>query len=118
MIFYSYAYGEVYYCSENTNVGFRIKDNNNKMSFRPKRFKIKVDLQKPMIESKEILMQSFNAPICRYDSLFKTTIYCSSNIGLNIALDTTSNVFILARIFLIPNQNDTNNISWGTCEIF
>ena len=115
MIFYSYANGEVYYCSEKLSVGFGIKEN-EQMSFTLDRFKLKLDLQKPMIESSEIKINRGDG-MCKY-GVYGKTIYCISSIGSAIAFDTVSNKFVLAIIFLKPDLKDTNNIAWGTCEKF
>ena len=111
---FSYASGEVFYCSEEINVGFRIKTN-EKMQFHEKKFKIKIDFKKPMVQSIDLRLGSYDGVHCRTS---QNTMYCHSNLGFAFSFNRGSYKFIYAKTFLMNDTPDTNSISWGTCENF
>jgi len=114
MIFYSYANGEVYYCSEKKTVGFKIGENET-MNFHEKRFKVKIDMSKPSIESAELYFRDYH--YCNLDKVI-STFYCLNDVGWIFTFNTINKHFIRGSAFLEVNQQDNNVIAWGTCETF
>lgn len=117
MFCFSYANAEVYYCSEKTNGGFTISGKTGIVRFPLGRFKINMDIYQPSVDSKDLYFPK-DFTICTYPNAPSNTFYCFSNLGTAFSFDTKSKKFIYAKVSLFDNHEDSNNISWGTCESF
>ena len=108
--------GEVYYCIDESKIGFNPKLNYKITSYTESRFKVLINFKNKYILSKDLYMDFPSRDVCKME--FGETLVCSNFIGTNFSINKNTLKFHLSKQFLIENSKDDISISHGKCEKF
>ena len=109
---------DVYYCSDNSTIGF-VRTNNMKIeTFKMQRFKIMIDFEKMNISNEKIHYGGHTDQRCIFDNI-DATLYCINNYGRTFAINKNSLNYVRSITYLEEKyKTDDYILAHGTCEIF
>ena len=112
-----FAEPKVYYCVEDQTIGFAPKENFKFYYYEEKRFKLKIDFDKPSLSGGEIYM---SYPECEYgSSIDKTILFCTVEYGGYFSINRETYKFARSLVSGVGNENkDSLILSHGYCELF
>ena len=105
---------KVYYCIQEENVGFDLGKTYKFRKFKEKRFKVLIDFDRKVINSKTIFFGS-NRDVCK---TYQDNLYCSNFMGGTFSINKNTLKFHYSSVWISKNQTDTIEISHGRCEVF
>ncbi len=107
---------KVYYCVEDQTIGFAPKENFKFYYYEEKRFKLKIDFDKPSLSGTEIYM---SYPECEYGSTDKTILFCTVEYGGYFSINRETYKFGRSLVSGVGIENkDSLILSHGYCELF
>ena len=107
---------KVYYCVEDQTIGFAPKENFKFYYYEEKKFKLKIDFDKPSISAPEIYM---SYPECEYGGLDKTILFCTVEFGGYLSINRETYKFGRSLVSGVgAENNDSLILSHGYCEQF
>ena len=107
---------DVYYCSEDSQIGFDVSDNYKKVDWNPKIFKILIDFENKNIISNDVgFRESTNKKCLSYRN---ETLYCLTNSGQVFSFNHKKLRFFRSTINLLDDFDDDPILAHGTCEKF
>ena len=116
----TFASDDVYYCTEESSVGFFPSDDYEQSNVTVGRFAAKIDFQTPNVTSEKIYLMSDseNGETQCTNDVYTNTVYCINDFGTAIAINQKTLKFHLASIFLSSKPSDTIKVTHGKCEKF
>ena len=114
-----FASDDVYYCTEESSVGFFPSDDYEQSNVTAGRFAAKIDFETPNVTSEKIYLldNGLDNKQC-FDDFRDASVYCINNFGTAFAINKKTLKFHLASIFLEDEPLDTIKLSHGQCEKF
>ena len=108
---------DVYYCSDNNNIGFDLAKNFKVTDFKYRKFKILIDFEKKNVISETIFMYKDSVTECIFDNYSKT-LYCIGEYGTAFSINKNTLNFARGEIYIEENKDDDYTLAYGTCEKF
>ena len=109
---------DVYYCSDNSMIGFERANNMKIGTFIEERFKIMIDFEKMNISNEKIFYGGVTNQRCIFDNI-DATLYCINNYGKAFAINKNSLNYVRSDIYLEEKyKSDDYTLAHGTCEKF
>jgi len=108
---------DVYYCVDDAVTGFSVSDNYEPRSYKPLKFKMKIDFENYEIVTKEFAFIKGVTQKCFFRN--KTNVlYCSHDLGTAFSINKRTLEFHRSNVFMTTNQTDDIYIAHGSCEKF
>ena len=111
----AFASGEVYYCTDETAIGFEPSENYSQKLYHGERFTAKIDFDEPSVIAEKIFLDFDQECFYGYG---RETVYCISGFGRAFAIHRDTLKYHSASVFLVEKTTDTIAISHGSCEKF
>jgi len=109
---------DVYYCSDNSKIGFDRSNNMKIGTFDESRFKIMIDFEKMNISNEKIFYGGVTDQRCVFDNT-DATLYCINNYGRTFAINKNSLNYVRSITYLEEiYKSDDYILAHGTCEKF
>ena len=112
---YSYAVERMYYCSELVSHGYEPRENFAFKSYKPDRFKAKIDTNNNTFSSKDLSMTYTNCE--RMISQWSHLMQCATSYGSLFVLNTKNFRFAVTHMIGLDGK-DSIVIGHGRCEEF
>jgi hypothetical protein len=104
---------EVYYCSDDSQIGFKTTKNYQIGTFPNEKFKIKIDFKNKNINSKEIFFTKLAITKCM---TYSDNLYCINDYGVSFSFNKKTSRFM--RSSMINSSDDDVTLAHGLCEKF
>ena len=106
---------DVYYCSDDDHIGYRVIENFEVKSFPDRKFKIKIDFKNLDVESDKIFMTILKE--CVFNT-YTNSLMCISKYGTTFAINKDTLRFARSEMYTQKIPNDDYTLAYGTCEKF
>ena len=106
---------DVYYCVEDDATGFNPKENFAVTRFIGSKFKIMIDFEQNMVQSKDLFFLSHNDPKC---TVYLNDLSCINALGVTFIINKTTLKFYKSSMFSPGRSTDSVVIARGSCEKF
>jgi hypothetical protein len=106
---------DVYYCSDDNHIGYKVKENFAVKNFTTKKFKIKIDFKNLDVESDKIFMTILKE--CVFNT-YTNSLMCISKYGTTFAINKDTLRFARSEMYTQKIPNDDYTLAYGTCEKF
>tara|TARA_B100000953_G_scaffold288837_1_gene272289 strand:- start:45 stop:440 length:396 start_codon:yes stop_codon:yes gene_type:complete len=108
---------DIYYCSDDENIGYDLSENFKIDTFIDRKFRIMIDFNNLNVISESIYMGTGERKKCIFDN-FTKTLYCISSLGTSFSINKNTLSFARSEMYIEENQFDDYTLSYGTCEKF
>lgn len=106
---------DVYYCGEDDATGFTPRENYAVTRFEGNKYKIMIDFEQNMIQSKDLYFDSHTDPKC---IVHLDNLNCINALGIAFIINKTTLKFYKSAMFNPGRSTDSVVIAHGSCEKF
>jgi hypothetical protein len=104
----------IYYCIEESSVGFNPNNNYKLEKFKDERYKVFIDFEEKLIKSDYLYFGTSN-DICK---IYNNNLYCTNFIGGSFSINKNTLKFHYTSYWIDETPKDHIFIAHGNCEKF
>ena len=107
---------DIYYCVDDAVTGFNPKENYDVRQYKPERFKIMIDLEQNMVQSKHLYFVGLYNTECVEGSY--GVLNCINSLGGTFVISKTNLKYFRSSLYTPSKPFDDIYVAHGSCEKF
>ena len=107
---------DVYYCSDDSVIGFNPMKNHKLTEYKPEKFKMMIDFENKDMISQELFFDNLTNTKCV--TYLPDNLYCINDYGMAFSFNITNSKFARSSMINVLNLTDDILLAHGTCEKF